>query len=102
MQNSLSGSCFSSNLCLYPLGGLHVCARRCRQHVWEQKVQLLVQSVVGGAQPAGADLGETAEDVPSLSSAVHASAAQHGTDTDVNPAAEMNTTQRQEEEVGTD
>lgn len=27
VQNSLSGSCFSSNLCLYPLGRLHVCAR---------------------------------------------------------------------------
>lgn len=70
-------------------GWLHVCPRRCRQHVREPEDWLFVQSVVGGAQPAGTDLGETAENVPSRKPAVHTSAAQPGTDTHTNPAAEI-------------
>lgn len=68
---------------------MHVRPRRCCQHVWEQKEWLLVQSVAGGAQPAGNDLGETAENFPSGGSTVHPSAAQPGTDSHTNPAAQV-------------
>lgn len=78
-------------LSLSPAGWLYVRPRRCRQHVREQEDGLFVQSVVGGAQPAGTDLGETAESFPSRSPAVHASAAQPGTDTHTNSAAQIET-----------
>lgn len=42
-----------------------------------------------GSQPAGIDLGETAENVPSRSPAVHPSAAQPGTDTHADSAAQV-------------
>lgn len=75
--------------CSCPSGWLHVRPRRCRQHVWEQKDWLLVQSLACGSQPAGTDLGETAENVPSRSPAVHPSAAQPGTDTHTDSAAQV-------------
>ena len=75
--------------CSSPSGRLYVRPRRCRQHVWEQEDRLFVQSVAGGAQPAGTDLGETAENFPSHSPAVHPAAAQPGTDTHTNPAAQI-------------
>ncbi len=75
--------------CSSPSGGLYVRSRRCRQHVWEQEDWLFVQSVVGRPQSAGTDLGETAENLPSHSPAVHASAAQPGTDTHTNSAAQV-------------
>lgn len=68
---------------------MHVRPRRSRQHVWESKNWLLVQSVVGGAQPAGNVLGETTENLPSHSSTVHPSAAQPGTDTHADPATQI-------------
>lgn len=70
-------------------GWLHVHPRRRGQHVWEQKNRLLVQSLAGGAQPAGTDLGETAENVPSHSPAVHPAAAQPGTDAHADSAAQI-------------
>ena len=70
-------------------GWLHVCPRRCSQHVREPKVRLFIQGVVGGSQPAGIDLGEAAENVPSRSPAVHASAAQPGADAHTNSATEI-------------
>lgn len=68
---------------------MHVRPRRSRQHVWESKDRLPVQSVAGGAQPAGNVLGETTENLPSHSPAVHPSAAQPGTDAHANPAAQI-------------
>lgn len=68
---------------------MHVHPRRSHQHVWESKNWLLVQSVVGGAQPAGNVLGETTENLPSHSSTVHPSAAQPGTDTHADPATQI-------------
>lgn len=50
--------------------------------------------MAGGAQPAGTDLGEAAEDVPSLNAAVHASAAQPGTDPHFHPEAQIDSRQR--------
>lgn len=47
--------------------------------------------MAGGSQPAGNDLGETAENFPSLIPAVHPPAAQPGTDAHVNPAAQIKT-----------
>lgn len=75
--------------CSCPSGWLHVRPRRCRQHVWEQKDWLLVQSLACCSQPAGTDLGETAENVPSRSPVVHPSAAQPGTDTHTDSAAQV-------------
>lgn len=75
--------------CSCPSGWLHVRPWRCRQHVWEQKDWLLVQSLACGSQPAGTDLGETVENVPSRGPAVHPSAAQPGTDTHTDSAAQV-------------
>lgn len=55
--------------------------------------------MAGGAQPAGTDLGETAENFPSLSPAVHPPAAQPGTDAHTNPAAQIDGAQRPEQAV---
>lgn len=82
--NAFTCSCHS--------GWLHVHPRRRDQHVWEQKNRLLVQSVAGGAQPAGTDLGETAENIPSHSAAVHPAAAQPGTDAHADSAAQIGDT----------
>ena len=80
---------------LSPLPGwLHVRPWRRRQHVWEPKVRLFVQSVVGGAQPAGTDLGETVENFSSLGPAVEPSAARLGTDAHTHPAAQIDGAQR--------
>lgn len=79
---SWSGVCSSS-------GRMYVRPRRSRQHVWESKNWLLVQSVVGGAQPAGNVLGKTTENLPSHSSAVHPSAARPGTVTHADPATQI-------------
>lgn len=79
------------NITLSPAGWLYVRPRRCRQHVREQEDGLSVQSVVGGAEPARTDLGETAENFPSRSPAVHASAAQPGNDTHTNSEAQIET-----------
>lgn len=75
--------------CSFPSGRLHVRPWRCRQHVWEQKDWLSVQSVVGGAQPARTDLGETAENFPPRSPAVHPPAAEPGTHTHTNSAPKI-------------
>lgn len=45
--------------------------------------------MVGGAQPAGTDMGEAAENFPSRSPTVHPSAAQPGTDAHTNSAAQI-------------
>lgn len=68
---------------------MYVRPRRSRQHVWQSKNWLPVQSVVGGAQPAGNVLGETTENLPSDSSTFHPSAAQPGTDTHTDPATQI-------------
>lgn len=68
---------------------MYVRPRRSGQHVWESKNRLLVQSVVGGAQPAGNVLGETLENLPSHGSTVHPSATSPGTDTHADPAAQI-------------
>lgn len=78
-----------TNMKLSSSGRMHVCPRRSRQHVWESKNWLLVQSVVGGTQPAGNVLGETTENLPSHSSAVHPPAAWPGTDTHADPATQI-------------
>lgn len=80
-----------------PSGWLHVRPWWSDQHVWEQEDWLFVQSVVDGAQPAGTDLGETAENFPSCSPAVHPSAAQPGTDTLADSAAQIDRVQRLKE-----
>lgn len=68
---------------------MHVCARRCHQHVWQPADRLVVQSVAGGAQSAGTDVGEAAENIPSFVPVVDPSAAQPGTHTYTNSAAQM-------------
>lgn len=68
---------------------MYVRPRRSCQHVWKSKNWLLVQSVVGGAQPAGHVLGETTENLPSHSSTVHPSTARPGTDTHADPATQI-------------
>lgn len=78
-----------TNIELSSSGRMYVRPRRSRQHVWESKNWLLVQSVVGGTQPAGNVLGETTENLPSHSSAVHPSAARPGTDTHADPATQI-------------
>lgn len=55
--------------------------------------------MAGGTQPAGTDLGETAENFPSRSPAVHASTAQPGTDTHTNSAAQVDRAHRLKEAV---
>lgn len=70
-------------------GGLHVRPRRRCQHVWEPTDRFSVQSVAGGSQSAGSDLGETAENISSFDAAVHPSAAQPRTHTLINPEAQI-------------
>lgn len=76
--------------CSLSSGRLHVHPWWCCQHVWEPKDCLFVQSVAGCAQPAGIDLGKTAENLSSLGPAVHTAAAQPGPDTHTNSAAQIN------------
>lgn len=73
-------------------GGLYVRPRRRGQHVGKPTDRLSVQSVAGGSQSAGNDLGETAENISSFNAAVHPAAAQPRTHSLINPEAQIDRT----------
>lgn len=70
-------------------GWLYVCAWWSGEHVREQEDWVSVQGVASGAQPAGADLGEAAQGLPSPGSALLPAASQPGPHTHPHPAPQV-------------